>query len=112
MRVSMATAELTPSDRVISIEDTMELQSNVRNCVDLRAIGQVTIFECLRASMRLIPTLIVVGEVRGTEAHTLLKAWNTGHPAGVAWIHTNDARVGGRVWRVLLPKRPRRPNNT
>jgi type IV secretion system protein VirB11 len=47
--------------------------------------------DCLRACMRLNPTRIVVGEVRGAEAHTLLKAWNTGHPGGVATIHANDA---------------------
>jgi type IV secretion system protein VirB11 len=36
----------------------------------------------------------VVGEVRGAEAHTLLKAWNTGHPGGAATIHANDALSG------------------
>ena len=50
--------------------------------------------ECLRASMRLKPTRIVVGEVRGAEAHTLLKAWNTGHPGGLGTIHANGALLG------------------
>jgi type IV secretion system protein VirB11 len=40
------------------------------------------------------PTRIVVGEVRGAEAHTLLKAWNTGHPGGAATVHANDAVSG------------------
>ena len=44
--------------------------------------------------MRLKPTRIVVGEVRGAEAHTLLKAWNTGHPGGMATVHANDAMSG------------------
>ena len=44
--------------------------------------------------MRLKPTRIVVGEVRGAEAHTLLKSWNTGHPGGIATIHANDAMSG------------------
>ena len=44
--------------------------------------------------MRLKPTRIVVGEVRGPEAHTLLKAWNTGHPGGAATVHANDAVSG------------------
>ena len=44
--------------------------------------------------MRLKPTRIVVGEVRGAEAHTLLKAWNTGHPGGIATLHANDAESG------------------
>jgi Flp pilus assembly CpaF family ATPase len=84
-------ARLTPHDRVISIEDTTELQCPVKNYLDLRAVGNVTMLECLRACMRLKPTRIVVGEVRGAEAHTLLKAWNTGHPGGAATVHANDA---------------------
>lgn len=82
---------LAPDDRVVSIEDTSELQSNVANHIDLKAAGNVSMLDCLRACMRLNPTRIVVGEVRGAEAHTLLKAWNTGHPGGVATIHANDA---------------------
>jgi type IV secretion system protein TrbB len=87
-------AEETPDDRVISIEDTTELQCSVKNFVDLRAVGSVTMLDCLRACMRLKPNRIVVGEVRGAEAHTLLKAWNTGHPGGAATIHANDALSG------------------
>lgn len=87
-------AQITPHDRVISIEDTTELQCAVKNYLDLRAVGNVTMLECLRACMRLKPTRIVVGEVRGAEAHTLLKAWNTGHPGGAATVHANDAISG------------------
>ena len=87
-------AHLTPHDRVISIEDTTELQCSVKNYLDLRAVGGVTMLDCLRACMRLKPTRIVVGEVRGAEAHTLLKAWNTGHPGGAATVHANDALSG------------------
>ena len=79
---------------MISIEDTTELQCPVKNYLDLRAVGDVTMLDCLRACMRLKPTRIVVGEVRGGEAHTLLKAWNTGHPGGAATVHANDALSG------------------
>ena len=89
-----ALAVLTPHDRVISIEDTIELQCAVKNYLDMRAVGNVTMLDCLRACMRLKPTRIVVGEVRGAEAHTLLKAWNTGHPGGMATVHANDAMSG------------------
>jgi type IV secretion system protein VirB11 len=89
-----AQAQIAPNDRVISIEDTTELQCAVKNCVDLRAVGEVTMMDCLRACMRLKPTRIVVGEVRGGEAHTMLKAWNTGHPGGAATVHANDALSG------------------
>jgi type IV secretion system protein VirB11 len=89
-----AFAMLTPDDRVISIEDTTELQCPVSNYLDLRAVGNVSMLDCLRACMRLKPTRIVVGEVRGAEAHTLLKAWNTGHQGGAATVHANDALSG------------------
>jgi len=84
-------ARLTPDDRVLVIEDTTELQCSVANYVDLHTAGDVTMIDCLRACMRLQPTRIVVGEVRGDEAHAVLKAWNTGHPGGIATIHANDA---------------------
>lgn len=89
-----ALARIAPDDRVISIEDTTELQCPMQNSVDLRAVGNVSMLDCLRACMRLKPTRIVVGEVRGGEAHTLLKAWNTGHPGGCATVHANDAISG------------------
>lgn len=89
-------AQVAPDDRVISIEDTTELQCTVRNHVDLLAVGHVSMLDCLRGCMRLKPTRIVVGEVRGAEAHTMLKAWNTGHPGGAATVHANDA-LGGLI---------------
>jgi type IV secretion system protein VirB11 len=87
-------AEIAPDDRVVCIEDTTELQCALRNYVDLLAVGSVSMHDCLRACMRLKPTRIVVGEVRGAEAHTMLKAWNTGHPGGAATVHANDALSG------------------
>lgn len=87
-------AAISPDDRVLLIEDTPELQCAVANCVRLLASGNVTMLDCLRACMRLKPTRIVVGEVRGAEALTMLKAWNTGHPGGAATVHANDALSG------------------
>lgn len=87
-------AIIAPKDRVISIEDTMELQCQVENYVDLQAAGKVTMLDCLRACMRLKPHRIIVGEVRGPEAHALLKAWNTGHPGGFATVHADNAAKG------------------
>src|SRR5712672_794639 len=83
-----------PEDRVLIIEDTPELQCNVENSVAVLAVGRVSMLDCLRASMRLKPTRIVVGEVRGAEALSMLKAWNTGHPGGAATVHANDAMSG------------------
>lgn len=107
-----AFAEETPDDRVISIEDTTELQCSVKNFVDLRAVGGVTMLDCLRACMRLKPNRIVVGEVRGAEAHTLLKAWNTGHPGGAATIHANDALSGLIRLESLIAEATSAPQQT
>ena len=105
-------AELTPNDRVISIEDTIELQCPVQNYLDLRAVGSVTMLDCLRACMRLKPNRIVVGEVRGAEAHTLLKAWNTGHPGGAATVHANDALSGLARLESLVAEATSAPQQT
>lgn len=107
-----ALATLSPNERVISIEDTMELQCPVQNYLDLRAAGNVTMLECLRACMRLKPTRIVVGEVRGAEAHALLKAWNTGHPGGMATVHANDAVSGLIRLESLLAEATSAPQQT
>src|SRR5215469_15422908 len=86
--------QVSPQDRVVLIEDTPELQCAVQNSVSMLAAGNVSMLDCLRACMRLKPTRIVVGEVRGGEALTMLKAWNTGHPGGAATVHANDALSG------------------
>lgn len=104
-----AMATLAPHDRVITIEDTIELQCPVRNYLDLRAVGKVSMLDCLRACMRLKPTRIVVGEVRGAEAHTLLKAWNTGHPGGLATVHANDAISGLTRLEALIAEATNAP---
>jgi P-type conjugative transfer ATPase TrbB len=87
-------ARVTPKDRVVTVEDTIELQCAAKNFVDLRAIGKVSLDDCVRACLRLRPTRVIVGEVRGAEALKLLKSWATGHPGGVATVHSNDARAG------------------
>lgn len=48
--------------------------------------------ELLRMTLRLFPGRIVVGEVRGAEALTMIKAWGTGHPGGLCTLHANTAR--------------------
>jgi P-type conjugative transfer ATPase TrbB len=105
-------AEVAPSDRVVCIEDTTELQCSVRNHVDLLAVSSVSMLDCLRACMRLKPTRIIVGEVRGAEAHTMLKAWNTGHPGGAATVHANDALSGLIRLESLVAEATSAPQHT
>ncbi len=88
-------AEIAKGDeRVILIEDTRELQCTAADCVALRTKpGVVTMGQLVRSTLRLRPDRIIVGEVRGGEALDMLKAWNTGHPGGIATIHANSARA-------------------
>lgn len=82
----------TLDERVILIEDTPELQCAAADCVSLRTRpGVVSLADLVRSTLRLRPDRIIVGEVRGGEALDLLKAWNTGHPGGVATLHANSA---------------------
>ena len=75
-------------DRVVLIEDTRELQCAAPNLVAMRTKdGVATLSDLVRSSLRLRPDRIPVGEVRGSEALDLLKAWGTGHPGGIGTIH-------------------------
>lgn len=89
-----AIERLTPENRLIIIEDTAEIQCSAKNANLLHATDSVDMLRLLKATMRLRPDRILVGEVRGPEALALLKAWNTGHPGGVATVHANGAKAG------------------
>jgi len=82
-------AELAGTDeRVVVLEDTIELRCPAPNTVALRSKdGVASLTELLRSTLRLRPDRIIVGEVRGPEALDLIKAWGTGHPGGVATVH-------------------------
>ncbi|HYJ53136.1 MAG TPA: P-type conjugative transfer ATPase TrbB [Allosphingosinicella sp.] len=86
-------AEMADLDeRVILIEDTRELQCAAHDVVALRTrAGSVGMADLVRSTLRLRPDRIIVGEVRGREALDMLKAWNTGHPGGIATVHANSA---------------------
>ncbi len=84
----------TRDERVIILEDTRELQCAAPDCVNLRTKpGVASLTALVRSTLRLRPDRIIVGEVRGGEALDMLKAWNTGHPGGVATVHANSARA-------------------
>ncbi len=79
-------------DRVVLIEDTRELQCAAPNLVALRTKdGAASLSDLVRASLRLRPDRIPIGEVRGAEALDLLKAWGTGHPGGIGTLHAGSA---------------------
>lgn len=83
--------------RVVIIEDTRELQCSAKDSVAMlssRSEPTVTMRDLLKATMRMRPDRIVVGEVRGGEALDLIKSWNTGHPGGLGTLHADGALAG------------------
>ena len=91
-----ALIELLPDDeRIVAIEDTLELRIDRPNCVRFEARGlhkgAVTIRDLVRHALRHRPDHIVVGEVRGGEAADLLQALNTGHGGSLTTVHANNA---------------------
>ena len=113
-----ALIELLPlDDRIVTIEDTLELHITHRNSVRFEARelgeGSVTIRDLVRHALRHRPDHIVVGEVRGAEAADLLQALNTGHGGSLTTIHANNAtsalsrlascamQAGGLPWEVI-----------
>lgn len=106
-----AVAVHDPDSRIVIIEDTLELQCAAANAVFLRTSDHADQQRLLRATMRMRPDRIVVGEVRDRSALALLKSWNTGHPGGVATVHANDARsalirVGQLIQEANVPPAP------
>lgn len=82
--------EMPQKERVITIEDTRELQVNLSNVVRLEARQGLTIRELLKNTLRMRPDRIIVGEVRGGEVFDLLQAMNTGHEGSMTSVHANS----------------------
>ena len=91
------------TDRIVLIEDTRELQCAAPNLVAMRTKdGVVSLSDLVRSSLRLRPDRIPIGEVRGTEALDLLKAWGTGHPGWIGTIHAGTALGALRRMEQLI----------
>ncbi|MEO7247331.1 MAG: ATPase, T2SS/T4P/T4SS family, partial [Novosphingobium sp.] len=88
--------EVGSDERLILIEDTPELQVTQPNVVGLlaargnRGEADVTPEDLLVASLRMRPDRIILGEIRGREALTFLRAINTGHPGSMSTIHADS----------------------
>ena len=100
-----------PEDRLVILEDTAEIQCAAENAVLLHTSDSIDMARLLKSTMRLRPDRIVVGEVRDGAALTLLKAWNTGHPGGVATIHSNTAMSALRRLEQLTAEASQQPMN-
>jgi len=90
---------IDPGERIVTIEDTAELQLQQPHVVQLESRppnvegdGLVTQRDLLRNSLRMRPDRIIVGEVRGPEAFDMMQAMNTGHNGSMSTVHANSAR--------------------
>ena len=77
--------------RIVTIEDTLEIQSQHKNTVSFLIGKNFSYGDAIRASLRMRPDRIFIGEIRdGETALELAKAWRTGHPGGIATIHAEN----------------------
>jgi pilus assembly protein CpaF len=90
---------ISPKERVITIEQTAELQLQQPDVVSLEmrpanveGRGEISQRELLKNSLRMRPDRIIVGEARGGEVLELLQAMNTGHDGSMSTVHANDTR--------------------
>ncbi|HCP13163.1 MAG TPA: pilus assembly protein CpaF [Planctomycetaceae bacterium] len=90
---------ISDSQRVVTIEETAELNLQQRDVVsletrlpNLEGRGAVTQRDLLRNALRMRPDRIIVGEARGSEVLEMLQAMNTGHDGSMSTVHANDAR--------------------
>ena len=86
-------------ERIVTIEDSVELQMMQTHKVSLEARppdyngeGQVTIRDLVKNSLRMRPDRIIVGEIRGGESLDMLQAMNTGHDGSMTTVHSNSPR--------------------
>ena len=97
--LNVASAFIPPKERIITIEDTAELQLKQEHVLRLEkrppnveGKGEVTIRSLVINALRMRPDRIIVGEARGGEALDMLQAMNTGHDGSMTTIHSNSPR--------------------
>jgi pilus assembly protein CpaF len=90
---------IDPAERVITIEDTAELQLQLPHVASLETRpanleykGEITVRDLLKNALRMRPDRIILGEVRGPEAFDMLQAMNTGHDGSLGTIHASGPR--------------------
>ena len=96
-------------ERIISIEDALELNLKQNNVVSLETkvsnydgLGEITIRDLVRNSLRMRPDRIIIGEVRGVEAFDLLQAMNTGQDGSLTTLHANSSRDALRRLETMV----------
>ena len=104
--------QIPHGERIVVIEDTAELDLAIRHCVRLEArrsnnegAGAITLADLLRNSLRMRPTRILVGEIRGEEALEMVHAMTSGHDGSMAVLHASSpGHAIARLELMLLSK--------
>ena len=97
---------IAPHERIITIEDTAEVSLHRPNALGLIAVrgdtgeASVSTEDLLQAALRMRPDRLMLGEMRGAEAFSYLRAVNTGHPGSISTIHADSPR--GAIEQVAL----------
>jgi pilus assembly protein CpaF len=107
--LNILSSYIDPAERVVTIEDAVELALNLPNLVRLEArpantegAGRITIRDLVRNALRMRPNRIVVGEVRGSETIDMLQAMNTGHEGSLSTVHANSPRDALRRLETMI----------
>lgn len=100
-----------PFSRIVCIEDTPELKIENDNAVNLVSGPNTSISTLVKATLRLSPDRIVVGEVRAEEALDLIDALSTGHSGGLASIHAGSVLQCLERLKLLISRNPSAPDN-
>lgn len=104
-----ALLEIPTTDRLITCEDAREIQlPNHPNRVHLLAskggqgIAKVTMQDLIEACLRLRPDRIIIGELRGAEAFSFLRAVNTGHPGSISTLHADSPEMAIEQLKLMV----------
>ncbi len=97
------------NERIISIEDALELNLKQENVVSLETkasnyegVGEITVRDLVRNSLRMRPDRIIIGEIRGAEAFDLLQAMNTGQDGSLTTLHANSSKDALRRLETMV----------
>ncbi len=102
-------SHICPQDRVISIEDTKELNIKVKNKVALFTSQTSDMSVLLKSALRLRPDRLIVGEVRGCEALDLIDAFSTGHSGGFTTLHAGSIEQALKRLTLLISRHEHAP---
>ncbi|MEH0830979.1 P-type DNA transfer ATPase VirB11 [Anaplasma bovis] len=104
-----AALRVIPShERIITVEDSREISLHHPNCVHLLASkggqgrAKVSTQDLIEACLRLRPDRIIVGELRGAEAFSFLRAINTGHPGSISTLHADTPQMAIEQLKLMV----------